>query len=102
MHPDTCIAALAGGGLLCVDPDGVKAFNVDGAPLLGVGERPRRCDLKIPIPRPARGSWRASIRPMVLTSINRSSRRGGLNAEPLYHGNSEFALGSFVFAERRI
>lgn len=44
LHPDTRIAALARGGLLCVGPEGVRAFGVDGRPLLD-GGRPRGKDL---------------------------------------------------------
>ena len=53
MHPGTLIAALAGGGLLCVSPDGVRTFGADGSPLLS-GGRPSGQDLIINAPVSAR------------------------------------------------
>ncbi|CAM9823710.1 unnamed protein product [Scytosiphon promiscuus] len=58
LHPDTCIAGLATGGLLCVDPDGVKAFTEDGVPFLDVG---------VDAPSLTRGSWRENARPVAVS-----------------------------------
>lgn len=53
LHPGTLVAALGGGGLLCVSPEGVRIFGEDGLPLLG-GGRPSGQDLMINAPVSAR------------------------------------------------
>lgn len=69
LHPGTLIAALAGGGLLCASPDGVRIFGEDGRLLLG-GGRPRGQDLRISVPTSARRHcpWGANA-PAALTLV---------------------------------
>lgn len=68
LHPDTRIAALAGGGLICVSPAGVRVFGQNGEPLLGLEQAPRGENREFETSRVAKGSWWAKS-PAALTSI---------------------------------
>ncbi|CAM9384098.1 unnamed protein product [Ectocarpus sp. 6 AP-2014] len=78
LHPSTCITALARGGILCVDPDGVNVFSEDGVPLLDVNRSNLGGNfVHCPLDR--------NVHPVVLTPFG-SIRQGGTN------GSEEFLL----------
>ncbi|CAM9475795.1 unnamed protein product [Ectocarpus sp. 4 AP-2014] len=69
LHPSTCITALARGGILCVDPNGVTAFGEDGIPLLDVNQSHLGRNF-------GHGFLDRNVHPVVLTPFG-SFRRGG-------------------------
>ncbi|CAM9404952.1 unnamed protein product [Ectocarpus fasciculatus] len=71
LHPATCITALARGGILCVDPDGVKTFSEDGAPLLDVKRSHRGRNLGIS----TQSFVDRNVRPVALTPFGSIRRR---------------------------
>ncbi|CAM9107800.1 unnamed protein product, partial [Hapterophycus canaliculatus] len=75
LHPETCIAGLATGGLLCVDPEGVKAYTEDGIPFLDVGQNALGRNVEAATPSFTRSSWGANARPVAVTRFDLRLRK---------------------------
>ena len=80
LHPATLIAALAGGGILCVGPEGVRIFDEDGRPLLGGGgSRGQDLMVSVPVSAGCHCPWGANALAALTPVPNAAVGRGAQN-----------------------